>query len=182
MPLGAARRERQTTVQSIQSLNGALLVYAENGSVLWGIQIQTDYGGGFLFKVRIVGCHITLQSMRLQLRLLPDTPDQVLADLHDRRHLTQRPMGGTIGWRLPRPFQHLGPHLRGQLLRWLTGMDRRQAQNAFLFIALLPSRDGRWWSPELFLNISIADTLIEQKNDPHALRHTCRQIPAAQAS
>src|SRR6185295_14883888 len=90
-------------------------------------------------------------------------------------------MGGTIGWRLPRPFQHLGLQLRGEFLWWLTGMDRRQAQNAFLFIALLPSRDGRWRSPELFLNISIADTLIEQKNDPHALRYTCRQIPAAQA-
>ena len=34
-------------------------------------------------------------------------------------------------------------------------------------------------APELFLDIPIADALVEQKNDPHALRHTCRQIPAA---
>ena len=112
----------QTTVQSIQGLNVAFLIYAENGGVLWGIQIKTD-DGGFLFEGRIIGCHITLQSMWLQIRLLPDTPDQVLADLHEGRHLTQRPMGGTIRWRLSRPFQHLGPQLRVSFCGGGPGMD-----------------------------------------------------------
>jgi hypothetical protein len=46
---------------------------------LRGIQVQTDHGGSFLFELRIVGCHVALQSMRFQIRLLPDARDQVFA-------------------------------------------------------------------------------------------------------
>jgi hypothetical protein len=45
-------------------------------------------------------------------------------------------MRGAIVWRLPRPFQHLCAQLRGELLRWLAGMNRRQTQNALLWEAL----------------------------------------------
>ncbi len=60
MPLGASRRERQYGVKSIERLNGGLLVDAEDGRVLWRVEIQADDVGGLTFEVGIVAGDIAL--------------------------------------------------------------------------------------------------------------------------
>ena len=55
------------------------------------VNIQ-DNIGGLLFKLRIVGCHIAIQPVRLQSHLRPHPMHGGLAQSQRRRHLAARPM------------------------------------------------------------------------------------------
>jgi hypothetical protein len=71
------------------------------------IQVQPDDLSGFLFELRVIAGHVTVQSMRLQVCFTPHVPDQVFAHAQDSRHLAQRPMPGIIRWWLLRLGQYL---------------------------------------------------------------------------
>ena len=100
-----------------------------------------------------------------------DSYNQILIDLHHRRHLAAQPMCGPIGWRLPGPSQHFGTQLRRKLLRSLAGMDGCQAQHSILLIALLSARDGGRCRTELLFDVAVGCPYIHQQNNAHTLRH-----------
>ena len=91
-------------------------------------------------------------------------------------------MRGTIGRRLSGPLQHSRPQLRREFLRRLAGMYGRQTRRSVLFIPLLPARDGRRRGSQLLFDVAVGCSLIQQKNDAHALRHARRQIPFPQVA
>jgi hypothetical protein len=66
--------------------------------------------------------------MRLELGLVPDARNQILAHLHHGSHFPQRPVSGTIGRGLPGSIQHLGSQRRRQFARRLTGVDGHQSE------------------------------------------------------
>ena len=57
MTLGPSRRERQHRIESVEGLDGALFVHAEDGGMGWRGQIQSNDVGGFRFESWIVGSH-----------------------------------------------------------------------------------------------------------------------------
>jgi hypothetical protein len=80
MALGAARRKRQHRIESIQRLNGGLLIDTKHGGMLRRAQVQPDNVSGFGFEIRIVAGHVALQAVRLQASLFPHPTHSVLAD------------------------------------------------------------------------------------------------------
>ena len=55
---GASRRERQDGIETIQGLNGGLLIDAEHGGVLRRAQIQAEDVGRLAFEIGIVAGHV----------------------------------------------------------------------------------------------------------------------------
>jgi hypothetical protein len=78
--LSATRRERQDGVQTIQRLNGGFFIDAKHRRMVWRTQIEPDDVGRLGFKLRIVACHISFQTVRFQARLLPDAMYGVFTD------------------------------------------------------------------------------------------------------
>lgn len=58
--LGAAGRQRQDGVESIEGLDGGLLIEAEDRCVLRRLQIQADDIGRFLLEVGVARAHVAL--------------------------------------------------------------------------------------------------------------------------
>ena len=76
MALGAAWGERQQGIESVQGLNGGLLIDGKHGRVLRGIQVQPDDVGRLLLEIGVVRQHVPLESMRLQAGAPPDARDE----------------------------------------------------------------------------------------------------------
>ena len=77
---GTSRRERQDGIETIQGLDGGLLIDAEHGRVLRWAQIEAEDIGGFAFEVGIVAGHVAFETVRLQAGFLPDAMHGVFAD------------------------------------------------------------------------------------------------------
>ena len=59
---GASWRERQDGIETIQSLNGGLLIDAEHGRVLGRVQIEAKDVGRFDFEIGIIAGHVALAA------------------------------------------------------------------------------------------------------------------------
>ena len=57
MTLGPSRRKREHRIESVEGLDGALFVHAEDGGMGGRGQIESNDVGGFRFKSWIVGSH-----------------------------------------------------------------------------------------------------------------------------
>ena len=54
VPFGASRREGQDGIETVQGLNGGLLIDAEDGRMRRRAQIEGEDVSGFAFEFRIV--------------------------------------------------------------------------------------------------------------------------------
>ena len=121
MSFGPSWRKRQALVQSVQCLNRALFVHTKHRRVLRRIQVESNDGCRRpRLELRIVRGNVAFQPMRLELGLVPDPRDQILAHLHHRSHLSQRPMRRSIGWSLSSSVQHFSSQRCRQFARRLT--------------------------------------------------------------
>jgi hypothetical protein len=64
MTFGASGGERKDGIETIQGLNGGLLIDTEHRRVLWRTQIEAEDVGGFGFELGIVTGHVALQTVR----------------------------------------------------------------------------------------------------------------------
>src|ERR1700681_4685494 len=69
---GASGRERQDGVETIQGLNGGLLIDAEYDRVLRRVQIEAQDVGCFAFELGIVAGHVSFEAVRLEAGFLPN--------------------------------------------------------------------------------------------------------------
>src|SRR5512133_3668004 len=76
MPLDSSRRQRQHRIKAIERLDSSLLVYTEHRRMRRRVQIQPNDVGRLGFKLRIIGGHVALHSMRLQPMLSPYPSDR----------------------------------------------------------------------------------------------------------
>ena len=88
--LGTPWRKRQNRVQTIQGLNGGLLIDAENGGMLRRAQIEADDVSRLGFKLGIVAGHVALQAVRPQASLPPDAMHGVFTDAQRRGQLLRQ--------------------------------------------------------------------------------------------
>src|ERR1017187_5417315 len=100
--LGASWRERQNGIETIQGLNGGLLINAEHGRVLERVQIEAEEVGRFGFEIGIIAGHVTFESVGFQAGFLPNSMHGVFADAQRSSQLTATPVRGPIAGFSPR--------------------------------------------------------------------------------
>ena len=74
-PLGLARAHRQQRLGTVQRLNLALLVHAEDDRVIGRVQVQPPDGAHFLDEQRVGREFEGLGAMRLQTKGAPNAAD-----------------------------------------------------------------------------------------------------------
>ena len=115
---GPPTRQWPHAVLAIEGLDGWSFVHAEHRRVRRRIQIQRDHVGRLGLEVRIVGDHVPLEPVRLEVVLAPDA-------LHG--HERQAQLGGelaaapvrraVLGLALERVVEHPGASSRAKSLR-----------------------------------------------------------------
>ena len=149
---GASRRERQDGIETIQGLNGGLLIHAEHGRVLGRAQIEAEDIGGFGFEFGIVAGHVAFEAVRLQAGFLPNSMYGVLTDAQHRGQLATTPVRRPVARLSPRGGQDAGAQSGSQHTGLLTRMIGVQSLEPVLPEALLPANDGGRRSLELLLD------------------------------
>ena len=125
--LGASRRERQDGIETIQGLNGGLLIDAEHGRMLRRAQIEADDVGGFGFELGIVAGHVAFQAVRLQAGFLPDAMHGVFTDAQRGGQFAATPVRRAVAGLSPRGGQNAGAQSGRQHTGLLAGMIGVQA-------------------------------------------------------
>ena len=139
--LGPPRAKRQHRVEAIERLDGSLLVDTEHRGVLRRIDVEPDHVGGLAFEVRIIGCHVALQPMRLKPGAPPDPRHHHVIDPQRLCQLAAAPVGGAIIGRAPGPGQNAGFEPSRALGRRPPLMAGKQARQPLLRKAGLPTSD-----------------------------------------
>ncbi len=169
VPLGTSWRHRQYWIQTVQSLDGRLLVHAEYGGVLRRLQVQPDDVGSFAFKVRIVTGHIPFQAVRLQSRFVPDTLYSVFADVEVLGQLAARPVRRPVAGFLPGGAQYFRLQGRRDHGRLLPGMPHLQKPGHAPFLKTRPPAcDRRRCGGQFFFDRAIRQAFCQQQNQARA--------------
>ena len=149
---GASRRERQHGIETVQGLNGGLLINAEHGGVLRRAQIEAEDVGRFGFELGIVAGHVTFETVRLQARFSPNPMHGVFADTQGGGQFAATPVRGPVAGFFPRGGQDAGAQSRSQHPGFLAGMIGVKSLESVLPEALLPAHDGGRGGLELSLD------------------------------
>jgi len=96
MSFGSAGGEGQNRVKSVECLDSALLIDAEDCSVYRWLKIQANDVGRLLFKLRVTASHVSTQPMRLNAEMAPDTAHARAANAQIFCQPIAAPVGGTV--------------------------------------------------------------------------------------
>jgi len=149
---GTSRRERQDGIETIQGLNGGLLIDAEHGRVLRRTQIEAEDVGGFGFELGIVAGHVAFETARLQSRFLPNAMHGVFADAQRGGQFATTPVRRPVVGFSASGGQDAGTQCGSQHPGFLAGMIGVQSLESVLPEALLPANDGGRRGLELSLD------------------------------
>jgi len=129
MPVGletvtfsASRRQRQDGIETIQGLNGGLLIDAEHGRVLGRVQIEAEDVGRFAFELGIVAGHVAFEAVRLEAGFLPNPMHGVFADAQYGGQFAATPVRRPVAGLSPRGGQDAGAQCGSQYTGLLPGM------------------------------------------------------------
>src|ERR1039457_3965168 len=164
--------DRQPWLCTIQCLNLALFVYAENDPLLRGIQVQTHHIGHLFQKLRIARKLKGLRAMWLEIMGAPDIVDSGLADTLALRHGPATPV------RHPRRFGLQGRiHDSGDLIDFIRGLssparsDVPQTVQPLVTKALAPQNHGVAVHGKPLRNCDIGLASDSAQNDTTAQSH-----------
>lgn len=96
VPFGATRRQRKNRIESVERLNGCLLVHAKDRRMSRGLKIQPNDIRSLGFEIRIVADHVVTPPRRLQAGLRPDTGDSHVTDVEFGGQFARTPVGGAV--------------------------------------------------------------------------------------
>ena len=162
---GAAGRQRQHPIAPVQRLNRRLFIDAEDGGVTRRLEVEADDVCGLALEVGVVGGHVALEAMRLDVGLAPNAVHEILADAEMLGEFAAGPMGGTVGGLVTGGAKYPGAQPRRKLRGRLAGAMRFEPVEAALEEALFPARDGRRSRVELFLDGVVGEAVGEQQQD-----------------
>jgi hypothetical protein len=123
--------KRQDGIETIQRLNGALLIHTEDGGVSRRVQIEADNVRRFGFKVGVVANHVMAQPMRLQTITSPDPGHRHVGGPQLPRQAAGAPVRAAVIGSALGPLQNPGFQLCGTFGRHATLMSGHQASHAF---------------------------------------------------
>ena len=138
----ASWRERQDGIETIQGLNGGLLIDAEHGRVLGRLQIEAEDISRFGFELGIVASHVAFEAVRFQAGFLPNPMHGVFADAQRGSQLAATPVRRPIAGFSPRGGQDEGVQSGSQYTGPLAGMIGVQSLQSMTPETLLPANDG----------------------------------------
>lgn len=164
-PRRAARRQRQHAVAAVERLNGGLFVDAKHGGVARRVEIETDDVGRLAFEVGIVGSHVALQTMGLEIGFAPDAMNEVLADAEFVGEFTAGPMSGAVAGLAAGGVENLGAQAGGKFPGRLSGPMGFESVKAVLEETFLPLADGGRGSVEFVGDGLIGEALGQQQYD-----------------
>ena len=167
--LGPTRRKRQHRIQPIQSLDGGLLIDAEDRSVSGRFEVKADDRRRLVLKVGIIAGHVAPQTVRLQTGFGPDTDYARLAGRKPGRQLAAAPMRRAIGrGAMQRPIDNARIELLGSYLRLTTRMTAPQSAQPIGHKTIAPQPHridaGAYFSTQLPDSLRCRQT----QNDPCA--------------
>jgi hypothetical protein len=93
---GPPWRKRQDRVQTVEGLNGALFIDAENRCMGRRLQVEPNDCRRLLLEFRVIADHLAATPVRLQSRLGPHPGHPHMVDAEGSAQLAAAPMGGTI--------------------------------------------------------------------------------------
>ena len=96
VPLRATRRERQHRVESVERLDGCLLIDTEDGCMARWPQVEANHRGRLGFKLRIITDHVAAQPVGLQSAARPNATDPRLAHSQRLGQFAAAPLRRTI--------------------------------------------------------------------------------------
>ena len=105
MSFSSAGGERQNRVKSVERLDSALLVDAEDRSLYRWLKIQANDICRLFFKLRIIARHVPTHPMRLNTEMAPDATHARLTNAQLFGKPIAAPVGRTISRTLTRGFQ-----------------------------------------------------------------------------
>ena len=179
MPLGAAGRKWQYRIQTVKSLDGALLVNTEYSGVHGRFEIQPDDIGSLLLKLRIIAGHVAPRTVGLESKLPPHSTHRRLTDTQLLSQSIAAPVGRAIGWSTPGQFQDARLSLRGSPSVLGATIAGIQPSQPLLLKALLPPTDLTIRTTELFAYLTIGMTSRQHQNNLRSLNHLRSQRPAS---
>ena len=118
---GAAWRERQDGIETIQGLNGGLLIDAKHGRVLGRLQIKAEDVSRFAFELGIIAGPVAFEAVRFQAGFLPNPMHGVFADAQCGSQLAATPGCRPIAGFSPRGGQDAGAQSGSQYIGLLPG-------------------------------------------------------------
>lgn len=152
MTFGASWGERQDGIETIQGLNGGLLIDAEHRRVLRRAQIEAKDVGGFGFELGIVAGHVAFETVWFQAGFLPNAMHGVFADAQRGGQFAATPVRRPVAGFSARGGQDTGTQGRSQHTGHLAGMIGVQSLQPVVPKALLPANDSGRRSLELSLD------------------------------
>jgi len=152
MPVGletvtfsASRRQRQDGIETIQGLNGGLLIDAEHGRVLGRVQIEAEDVGRFAFELGIVAGHVAFEAVRLEAGFLPNPMHGVFADAQYVSATRRKPRDGSTHWSCRKLASRCRRAVR-ESVHWAFARDDRcpvpRVRNAGS-----AASSEQWWAP-----------------------------------
>jgi hypothetical protein len=166
--LGTPRREGQDGIEAVERLDGGLLIHAENGRVLRGIEIEADHVRGLLLEIGIVGGHVALEPMRPEARAFPYPRDHHVIHTQRVGQLAAAPVRGPVGGGAASPRQDLRFDLGGALLNPPAAMTRKQTRQPLRCEALLPAQNVGGAAAERRLDCGPGRPISQHQNQTSA--------------
>src|ERR1017187_2334300 len=167
--------ERQTRLCSVQRLDLALFIQAEDQALFRWIEIETHHVGQFLQKAHIAGEFESAAQMGLEIVFLPEAVDRVLADSLLPRHRPATPMGHAFGFGLQSRRNNPGQFLLPEGgFSPASRPDLPQALQSLFMESPPPERRSVAVDLQLGGDLQILFSLTGQEQNPRAQHHLLR--------
>ena len=179
MSLGSAGREWQHGIETVQRLNGRLLVDGKDRGVVGRIDVQADHLGGLQLEVGIIRLHVAFEAMRLKAGALPRFRHEVVMNLEHASQFPSTPVCAAIGRRLLRLRQNARFHRGRQDRRRLPAIPRPQAVHPIGQKATAPPIDVVAIARDRRFNSRVRVAIRQHQNHPRTARVFGSDLEAA---
>ena len=139
VPFRPTRGEWQHGVEPVESLDGALFIYAEDRGIERRLEIECDDIGRFGFEIGVVTRHVTTQTVRLQSDVGPHSRHARLICAQRSGQRSRAPLGGSAhGFAMQGPVHDARVKLLASGSRLPSTMPTEQSRESFGREALPP--------------------------------------------
>ena len=176
---GTALLHGQAGLGTVERLDLALFVDAEDQCLVWRIEIEPDHvlhlGGEVLVARDLEG----VDQVRLEPVRPPDPLHAAIRDVGGRRHAAQAPMGCIRRFLVQRHVHHLFDLIRRQRLdpRW-AGRVLQQPVHPLRHIAAAPAANREQALADCRRNPLRRQPVAGQQHDPRPPNHLLRRVSA----
>ncbi len=173
----AALFHRQAGLGTVERLDLAFFVNAQNQRLVWRIKIKPDHVLDFGGEVLVARDLERLDPVRLEPVRVPDPLHAAVRDLGHLRHAAQAPVGRIRRLAVQRHLHHLLDYFRAERFdARRTGRVLQKSLNPFGDIAPAPAPDRQQALADLRRNRLRRQTIPRQQHDPSPPNNFLRRV------